>query len=340
MNASMRNPVIRAAFSAFMASAKSAEASSHGATFAEKTFPGDRLTQEILIRGATAPLATGDGAHIGDAVASFMGSLAPMSAAARLMARGLPISLVSYSSVTVPYRTGRAALAWVAEGAPIPVKSYAMGAAKIGPLRKIAGITVHSRELARSASVASIFERLLREDVADSLDATVFGTAAASDIAPAGLLNGVTPLSPASGGGLAAMEADLIALSAAITAAGAQSVMIVTTPQLAATLRIRKPELADMVWTAVGLPAGRVVAIDPEAFAFASGLVEVEASKSATVHMETAPLAISTAGTPNAASAPTRSVYQVDLIATRLIFDVSFAMRAPGLVAVINGAVW
>ncbi|WP_282029832.1 hypothetical protein, partial [Paracoccus marcusii] len=112
-------------------------------------------------------------------------------------------------------------------------------------------------------------------------------------------------------------------------------------PQLAATLRIRKPELADMVWTAVGLPAGRVVAIDPEAFAFASGLVEVEASKSAVLHMDdSAPLAISTVGTPNVASAPARSVYQGDLIATRLIFDVSFAMRAPGLVAVINGASW
>ncbi|MFC0201470.1 phage major capsid family protein [Paracoccus rhizosphaerae] len=341
MNVSIRNSVARAAYSAFMSAAKSSDQRGDATGFAAKAFPGDRITQEILLRGATGPLTTGDATQISETVGAFIGGLAPLSAAARLMARGLPISLTSRASVAIPYRTGRAALTWVGEGEAIPVKSYALSASRVGPLKKIAGVTVHSREFSRSTSAAPIFERLLREDAADALDVAVFGSTAASDIAPAGLLDGVTPLPATVGGGLAAMEGDLIALSAAVTTAGAQTVVIVTTPELAATIKIRKPELADMVWPALGLPAGRVVAIDPDAFAFASGLVDIEASKSAVLHMDDeAPTQLSIAGSPNAVAAPARSMFQTDLIATRLIFDVSFAMRAPGLVAFIDGAAW
>jgi hypothetical protein len=136
------------------------------------------------------------------------------------------------------------------------------------------------------------------------------------------------------------MEADLIALAAAITSAGAQSVVFVTTPTLAATVMVRKPELASMVWPAVGLPAGRVIAIDPAAFAFASGGVDLEASKNALLHMDDAPAQISTAGSPATIAAATHSMFQMDLIATRLIFDVSFAMRTAGLVAFMDLVTW
>lgn len=332
------NSVARAVFASFMAEAKGGLKSG---TLVERMYPQDRAAQHIVTRAAVGPLGLDQAESLmQEAVAAFMGSLAPLSASARLMQRGLPISISGYSSVSVPYRTGRAALQWVADGDPIPVHSRMLDAAKIGPLKKIAGITVYSRELADAASGPAIFERMLREDAADSLDAAVFGVDAESDDKPAGILNGITPIAAAIGGGLAAMEADLIALAGAITAAGAQSVVFVTSPALAATVMVRKPELAAMVWPAVGLPAGRVIAIDPAAFVFASGGVEVEASKNALLHMDDAPTQISIPGTPNVVAAPTRSMFQMDLIATRLIFDVSFAMRAAGLVAVINGASW
>lgn len=330
------NSVVRAAYASFMAEAKGWL---RAGSLAQRMFPHDRAAQHMISRSAVTPASFEEAeALVQQSVSAFMGSLAPLSASARLMQRGLPISVTGHASVAVPYRTARAALKWVAAGDPIPVQSRMLGAAKIGPLKKIAGITVYSRELADAASGEAIFERMLREDAADSLDAAVFGTDAGSDEKPAGILNGLTPVAATFGGGLAAMEADLIALAGAVTAAGAQSVVFVTTPALAATVMVRKPELKAEVWSAVGLPAGRVIALDPAAFAFASGGVDVEASKNALLHMDDdAPNQISTGGT---VAAPARSMFQTDLIATRLIFDVSFAMRAPGLAAFIDGAAW
>lgn len=329
------NSVIRAAYASFVAEAKGGLRSGN---LVERMYPQDRTAHHIVSRAAVSPTGLEDvQALMQESVRAFMGGLAPLSASARLMQRGLPISVAGSGSVAIPYRTGRAALQWVADGDPIPVQSRMLGAVRIGPLKKIAGICIFSRELADAASGEAIFERMLREDAADSLDAAVFGTGAGSDEQPAGILNGVTPLAAASGGGLAAMEADLIALSAAVTSAGAQSVVFVAHPTQAAAVIIRKPELAERVWPAVGLPAGRVIAIDPAAFAFASGGVDLESSKNALLHSDDAPSQISSGGS---VASPARSLFQTDMIATRLIFDVSFAMRAPGLAAFIDGAAW
>jgi hypothetical protein len=175
----MQNSVVHAAFASFMAEAKGGLRSG---SLVERMYPQDHAAHHIVTRSATTPLGYDQAESlVQQAVSTFMGSLAPLSASARLMQKGLPISITGYSSVAIPYRTGRAALHWVAAGDPIPVQSRMLGAAKIGPLKKIAGITVYSRELADAASAEAIFERMLREDAADSLDAAVFGTDAESE---------------------------------------------------------------------------------------------------------------------------------------------------------------
>ena len=74
------------------------------------------------------------------------------------------------------------------------------------------------------------------------------------------------------------------------------------------------------------------VAIDP--------MPRIETSDGPLLHIETAPAAIRTAGSPNVVTVPTRSIWQHDCIALRLIMPVSWAMRASGGVAWIQGASW
>lgn len=335
------NALERAAFAAFATASSPSHFGYYPGEACRKMFPNDAAAQAVL-RSVVNPLETGDVlALVHASVLDFLGSLAPESAAARLMQRGMAINLFAgHDSVSIPYRTGRASLGWVGEGNPIPVLSKIVGAAKIGPLRKFAGISTFSSELARAASAQEIFGRMMREDAANALDDAVFSASAETADSPAGLLHGVTSIPAATGGGLAAMETDLATLATAVTNGGGSSVVYVLSPQLAALAEIRKPELRERFWIAPGLPAGRAIALDPRAFAFAAGGVDVEASKDAVVHSDTAPGGISTAGTPNAVSAPVQSMFQHDLVALRLIFDVSFTMRAPGLVAFMNGAAW
>jgi hypothetical protein len=54
----------------------------------------------------------------------------------------------------------------------------------------------------------------------------------------------------------------------------------------------------------------------------------------------TTPLAIGTAGSLNVVAAPTRSLWQTDTIALRMILRASWVMRASGHVQVINDVVW
>ena len=147
------------------------------------------------------------------ATAAFFGGLGPASAASRLIAAGTTVPLARRSSIRFPRRSGPPeVLPWVAEGAPIPVKQYSLDAAVLGPAGKFATIVVLSAELARASDAEAVFETILREDAAISLDAAIFSDAAASDDNPAGLLFDVTPITAATGGGLGAMQADLSAL--------------------------------------------------------------------------------------------------------------------------------
>ena len=65
------------------------------------------------------------------------------------------------------------------------------------------------RELLGRRDADAIFDRMLREDVAAGLDGAFLSTSAGSSSAVAGLLYGVTSLSPAPAGGKAAIVADL-----------------------------------------------------------------------------------------------------------------------------------
>ena len=86
-----------------------------------------------------------------------------------------------------------------------------------------------------------------------------------------------------------------------------------------------------------------VVGLDPGGFASGfSPNPQIEVSQSATLHFEdTTPTDIGVvAGPPNTVAAPPRSLFQTVSYALKLILPVSWTMRAPGLVQVINSVTW
>lgn len=337
----------RAAFASFVA--RSGVAYVRAADeVAERLWPADRVTPRIITRATVAGASTGEDAWAGalaaEATGAFFGSLAPLSAGARLVAAGARVTLNGTASITFPGRSSTpAALPWVGEGEPIPVRRIDLTGATLGPAKKMATIAVHSRELARSSAAEAVFVQLLREDAAATLDAAMFNDAAATDDNPAGLLNGVTPITATAGGGATAMKADLAALAASVAAAGGSgSVAYIAHPTQAAAIEIELPDLRAPVWASRALAAGTVVALDPSGFASAFGAApDIEASTSGVLHMDdTSPEQISTAGTPNEVAAPTQSMFQTGQVAVRVIVDAAFTMRASGLVAVVEGVTW
>jgi hypothetical protein len=162
------------------------------------------------------------------------------------------------------------------------------------------------------------------EDAAQTLDAAVFSTAAADDVRPAGILNGATPINGYSGGDEVAMQQDISALAAAVTDAGGDTVAFVMNPRQAVRLRLLQPDFAFPVWPSRAVGEGRIIGVDPTAFACAFGdHVSIESTNAATLHMSSTPEAIVDGDVAD----PVRSVFQTDSIATRMIVWLAFTMR-------------
>ena len=315
---------------------------------AQRLWPRDDVTPLLLTRATTSPATTtttGWAAELArNAVGDFIDSLAPQSAAARLINAGLQTSLAGINSIHIPRRQGIPAndVAWAGEGAPIPARAFNLTTTELGSVHKLAAICPMSRETVEFTSGEAVVSTLLREDMAASLDASMFSTAAASSVRPAGLLNGLTPIAATTGGGEPAIRADFKALSSAVMGAGSsENLVYIMSPGQALSARMWRVITESLtIWGTPAVPDGTVIAIEPLAFVSGFGPdPDLAVSMEATVHMDTTPAQIGTAGTPNIVAAPTVSAFQSDLILLRAILDCAWVMRAP-LVAYLTGATW
>lgn len=334
--------VERAVFAEVMAHAGLYHDGSTG--FLEERYPNDKISRVLLNRANVDLSTTGNQVALADAaLRSFLVSLAPESAAAELIRRGVPVNVGRASVATFPFRTGAPVAApWVEEGEPIPVVSRTLDGVTIGPTKKIALISAITRELAKRADGEAVVTRILREDVAAGLDAAYFSTAAASDAANAGLLNGLSPLSGMSGGDALGMAADLEALAAAVSANGSGQVVFIMSPTNFARLPIRVPEIAARI---TALPSQavantRIIAADPASILHSTDPApEIMVSRHTTIHMSDTPLEIVSDTGPTTAD-PVRSMFQTDGIAIRIIAEIAFAKRRADAVAYIDNASW
>lgn len=334
----------RAAFAACHA-ASSGDVHHGGAAGVAASLYPDHKAAALILRGAVSPADSSSAAALAiTAVADFVSSLAPQSAAARLIDAGLKVSLDGLDKLAIPKRAGQpnGGVSWVRPGNAIPARMYSLDDIELGPVKKMAVISVVSHEIASRPNGDEVVATLLREDTALSLDAAMFGNAAATADAPAGLLNGVSALTASAATSLSErMLADLEAISGAIIAAGGVDVTFIASPRQWNATRLRLGSTRATVWPSAALADGVVIGIETAAFVSSLGAVpKITASEEATIVMDDTAAPLSTAGTPNAVSAPARSMFQTNCIALKAILDIAFAMRASGRVAYVSGATW
>jgi hypothetical protein len=280
----------------------------------------------------------------------FLQLLAPNSVYSQLSTRdgAIRVSLAGRGSVKVPSRAPSPSLAapFIAQGAPIPVRQLGLSAASITP-KKAAVISMFSEEMLK-ASTPSV-ERLIRAvmafDTAVAIDGVLLGSTAATVISPPGLLAGVTPTAATAGGGLAAFAGDVRALALAIEATGAMLdpvlFMSTTSALLIAVLSLGGAANMPIIASA-NVPANRLIMLDAANFASAEGdEPDISSSNEVLLHEEdSAPLMIGTVGTPTIVAAPSRSTFQTNCIAIRLIQDATWAMTRAGRVAYVDAVTW
>jgi hypothetical protein len=279
-------------------------------------------------------------------VSDFMASLVPLSAGARLLEAAPRVSLDGVGSILFPRRSGAisaTAVPWVTEGDPAPVLQFVLDAATLDSAKKLIAIVVMTRELMEHSSANVVMRRLLAENVAAALDASLFSNVASSTSRPAGILNGVTALTAATAGA-GAMATDLSALAKAL-APVTTGLVFVAHPAQAAMINLNRgvtyPNVE--VWPTLGVAAGTVIALDPAAFVSAFGPEpEISASTETLLHMEsTTPLPFATGAQGSGVLAtPARSMFQVDAVALKIKLRASWAWRTAGAVAWVASTNW
>ncbi len=334
-------------------------------------YPDDEPVRALLDwsqRAASAPAMTSVTGWASELVqtlfASFMETLMPKSVYPRLSARGVNLTFGRNGRISVPTRalTPSIAGSFVGEGQAIPVRQGQFTSQVLTP-KKMAVISTWTRELDEHSvpAIEGLLRNAIQEDTAISLDTVLLDNGAATLIRPAGILNGVTPLTPTAGGGFTALVGDIKQISGALltaTKGNVRNPVWLMNPQQVMTAGLTpapgvgafpfQEQIADgnlQGWPIIDsgtVPLGTVIALDAADFVSVGGdAPRFELSDQATLHMEdTAPTDITTTGTPPVAAFPVKSMFQTDSIALRLILPVNWAIRRPGVVSAVVGVTW
>jgi hypothetical protein len=309
--------------------------------FVEKHWPDDDITPYVT-RAVVPPAMTSDvtmGALLAEVLADFVASLAPISASANLFANAVHVTLDGAYTVRLPRRSGPInanSVPWVVEGGAIPVPLLALENVVVGPVKKMAAIIPYTRELDEKSNAEEVFTLLLRETAALQLDVSVFSNQAATPARPAGILNGVAPLTPATASD-SAMHTDLGKLAGAIGTVTSGLAYVGHPNQInAIRLRYGATWSADIpLWPTLGVAAGTVIALDPAAVVTAYG---------PDPSFDTTNVALlQTSDTPNSnalVTGPTLSTFQTDSVALRLILEAAWNARLAGAVAWMQNVTW
>jgi HK97 family phage prohead protease len=321
---------------------------------------------EWRTRAATAPATTtttgwaaelavtGQGAWFNAVMAGSI--LQPVSS------RAMNVTLGRYAQISMPTRATTPTIAgsFVQEGAPIPVRQAAFTTVTLG-LKKMAVITSYTREIAEHSTpqIEMILRQLIMDDTGVAVDTVFIDNVAVSAIRPAGIRNGVSGLTATAGGGFTALVGDLKALVGALAAVNAMGQLVwIMNPvqQIAISLTQNAggqfPFQAEInsnrmlgypVVISSTVPAGMVILINADDLMMVQGdTPRFDVSDQATLHFEdTTPLQLTTGAQGSAVAAtPTRSMFQTDSLALRMILPMNWAMRRTGSVAWTSAVTW
>ena len=332
-----------------------------GGTYSEIT----GMVLRAAVNPANTTVATWAAELIQTETLPFLDRLIPDSIFLPLANMGARYNFGTAGTLKIPVRGGGPTNLltgnWTAEGGAKPVKRASFTTVSLSP-NKLSVISTFTEEMATYSpqSIEQIIRQAMSDDTSIILDTYLIDALAFSaGVRPAGLLNGVTPitasvLTPVS----AAMIADLKALvGALITAGGGRAIAIILNPLQALSLGLVQTTTGDFLFAdrnqvgakfgvrfivSATCPAGRVIAVDAADFASAQGdTPRFAVSTDATLHEEdTTPLALSATGSPNVVAAPMRSLFQTDAVAVRMSLYVSWVMRRAGMVQTIASVTW
>jgi HK97 family phage major capsid protein/HK97 family phage prohead protease len=265
-------------------------------------------------------------------------------------------------NIRVPRVTAGTTGNWVGETAPKPLTSMALDTVTL-TWAKAAAIVVLSEELVRFSNPAA--EDMVRTDLARSI--TQFldrqfvdpSVSAVTNVSPASITNGITPIT-ATGITMAAFRADVRTLFAALLSvnqslAGGHWIM---TQQQALALSIAQNSLGQTIYPTInaeqggtllgypviasenipstgGSPADGyplIFAIGPEILLADDGVVTVDASREASVQMDSAP------DSPPTSSTNMLSLWQLNLLGLRAERWATWVRRRSSAVAWIQNA--
>jgi hypothetical protein len=306
-------------------------------------WPTDKTIAGMLTRAATAPAMTtvaGWAAELAHRIVKDgLIGLGPSAAGAQLLLQSLVLIFDGYGLISAPgFVAGAANAGFVAEGAPIPVRQLAATAALLQPY-KLAAIGVLTREMIESSNAEFLVGDVLMRSAAAALDVALFGNAAATPAAPAGLRNGITASTPsASTDAFQAFFDDVASLINSVSAvAGNGPFVLIGSPGRVAAMQMRfvlQPgNIIALASTAVG---NDLMCVAPEALVAAlSPMPDVEAATAGELHMNDTPLPIVNGGAP---AAPARSLFQTETIALKMKWPVTWALRDPRAVAWLTPA--
>jgi hypothetical protein len=311
-----------------------------------RMYPDDQVTS-LILRAASTQATLTDPAWAGPlamvGVSQAIEDIVAMSSLERLLAAGaLHVDLGRLASLTIPGRAVKASDAgvWLAEGAPSPVRQYAILGPTLRP-HKLEVITVVTREMSEASNIEDVLRVLLTEAAGLAIDAGVFSTNAASTGSSAGLMNGLTPLTPTPAAsapyGFDACGQDLGKLVGDIaTRGGGRRAVFIGAPSQATSIRFwaggqfsATPQNDVLpVAASAALADGTVVCVEPESFACSFGVPEFSVSSVAALHMEDTTPADIVSGTGTLA-VPVKGMFQIDALALKMVLRGDWCMRAP-----------
>jgi hypothetical protein len=307
---------------------------------AAELWPSDRELA-VVVKAASAPAMTtvaGWAMELAHKVtADVVEALSAASSGAAVLGRSLLLTWNGAGSIGVPgFVASAASGGFVAEGDPIPVRQFADTSQTLLP-HKLASIVVLTREMLESSNAEVIVGDTLVKSAGLALDAVLFGSAAASAAAPAGLRNGIVALTAsANTDAFGAFFEDMATLLNGVGPVGGNGpFFLVSSIGRLASASGRygslKAEGTDATIIPVASPAvgGDLLAIVPQAIAAAiSPTPDIETAGTGTLLMDSVPTG--TFGT----AGPERSLFQSDSIALKLRWPVSWVLRD------VRGVAW
>jgi len=322
---------------------------------AEKHYADDGRVAQVLKAAAPTGVTTSGSAFAAAAAeaqtstSEFIEWMRPMSIIDRFGSDGLPaFRRVGFNEKIVRQTSGSSA-SWTGEAVAAPGTSAPMDNVTVGKT-KVTGLTKLARELIRFGNIN--IEVRVRDDlaraVADQLNAKfVSADAAVANEAPAGMLNGLTAISPTGTGDADDVRADLQKLYAPFSAAllPASELVVLTNDQIHHGVSLMRSavgvrEFPDVTraggflefYPIIGnhlVGAGDVIMLHPPSILLADdGQVEVRTSQEASVT------------TNDGNGAVTQSAFQDDLVIIKVSRFINFVKGRSAAVAFIDTAAW